>query len=416
MTPAPIYLHIGAMKTGTTYLQQLMFANQERLAAAGYRLTGGRWARQVRGVNDALGVTRDDDRVGAESAGAWQVLVDDALSHSGTASVLSMEFLSFARRGQVQRIVASLAPAEVHVVLTVRDAVATIPAQWQTNVRNGSTVAWPEHQRSVRKITTVRGRLGGLSPDRALRSFHRAQGVPRMLDRWGPTVRPGRLHVITVPPPGSDPRLLWDRFAGVVGIDPATCADPPERDNPSLGHASAELLRRVNLSLGRLPRADYTPTINQYLATEVLAGRDEPRAELDPATRRFAMTWNGRVRDAVTTSGARLCGDLDDLPVDVSSHESIARPGGTVLPSEPLVLAAAASALEGLHGLARQRARRLRRNGVAAQPPSGVDAAAAAHGWAAATEPVDAAASEVAAMALAAIELHRQLRQLPGRS
>ena len=35
-----IYLHIGAMKTGTTFLQKLMFANQDNLRAAGCLVAG----------------------------------------------------------------------------------------------------------------------------------------------------------------------------------------------------------------------------------------------------------------------------------------------------------------------------------------------------------------------------------------
>jgi hypothetical protein len=411
--PAPVYLHIGAMKTGTTYLQQLMFANQERLAAAGYLLPGGVWARQVRAVQDALGITRGDPRIKSESTGAWQALVQDALAHTGKASVLSMEFLSFARPSVARRLVASLAPADVHVVLTVRDATGTIPAQWQTNVQSGSTISWPDFQRGVRKATTATARLGRLSRNRPLRAFQRAQGIPRMLEAWGSAVAPGRLHVVTVPPPGSDPRLLWERLASVVGIDPAVCEEAPERTNASLGHPSAELLRRVNVKLGRLLPTDYNSTLSRHLALQVLAGRDEPRAKADLATRRFGVEWNAVVREAIAASNAEVVGNLDDLPVQLSEKQSVELEADAAEPSEHLMLAAAAAGLDLLQALVRRRARRLRQHGVQTQLPDPVDASQAVPTWMAAPDPVDAAASDLAALARTAIELHRRIYALP---
>ena len=56
----------------------------------------------------------------------------------------------------------SLGSAEVHVVITVRDAAATIPAQWQTAVRNGSTLRWEDFRRGVRRAGGRRaGPAGG---------------------------------------------------------------------------------------------------------------------------------------------------------------------------------------------------------------------------------------------------------------
>jgi hypothetical protein len=141
--PAPVFLHIGPMKTGTTFLQQVMAASKDEMAAAGYLFPGDTWARQVRGTRDVLGLDQWDPRMKAATAGAWAGLVREILEHPGTASVVSMEFLSFARRRGAARVVRSLAPADVHVVLTVRDALDTIPSLWQTAVHNGSAASWP---------------------------------------------------------------------------------------------------------------------------------------------------------------------------------------------------------------------------------------------------------------------------------
>ena len=131
------------MKTGTTFLQSLMDANRDQLAQAGYLFAGDRWLEQDRAVRDILRLNRRDPRLRAQSEGMWRKLRDQMVQHPGRASVLSMEFLSFATPDQAAQVVRSLEPADVHVILTVRDAVQAIPAQWQTSCRNGGTVPWP---------------------------------------------------------------------------------------------------------------------------------------------------------------------------------------------------------------------------------------------------------------------------------
>jgi hypothetical protein len=404
-----VFLHIGAMKTGTTYLQTLMSANREHLAADGFMVTG---AKSARAVQDVLRRTSRDPRIKAESAGAWQSAVAQMHAHTGTASVLSMEYLSFATTAGARRVLRSLEPAEVHVVLTVRNALATIPAHWQTSVRNGGRVSWPNFMRGVRKTTTLQGRLGRLSPHQPVRLFSIAHGIPRILRAWGEDLPPGRLHVVTVPPPDADPRLLWERFAAATGMDPHGCPEPPVRSNESLGYASAEFLRRVNMELGRLRPTDYNPTVSVHLAARILAGRDESRAQTDLATRRFAVDWNARVRKAIRSSGAEVIGDLDDLPTELSASQSVENAGGVPEPDQREMMSAAATALEGMQELVDRRARRLRKAGLEAPVAETVGQLSPSR-WAQSAEPVAAAAADVAEVARTAIELHSRLRHLP---
>jgi hypothetical protein len=405
--PAPVFLHVGPMKTGTTFLQQLMVANKDRLATAGYLFPGDVWARQVRGTRDVLGLDQWDPRIAASAAGAWDSLVAEILDHTGRASVVSMEFLSFARRRGAARVVRSLQPAEVHVVLTVRDALDTIPSLWQTAVYNGSSASWPQFMRSVRKAAGIRGRLGRLPRDRSLRQFLDAQGVARILRTWNGLVPAGRLHVVTVPPSGSEPGLLWSRFARVVGVDPRVCSEPQARTNTSLGYASTDLLRRVNRALGRLPPSDYNATLKEYLALKVLAGRRhlEGRPEPDLATRRFAADWNDRVRTAIITSGATLTGDLDDLPTQPGHVGAIeAAP-----PRTDVLLEVAAASAGALADLARRRSSRLRRSGVRIDVPVPDPADFTVDRWTGARDPVDAAVQDVADLARTGVRLYRRL-------
>ena len=49
-----VVLHVGAMKSGTTYLQALLFQNKESLARQDVLVVGTTWSDQVRGVGEIL--------------------------------------------------------------------------------------------------------------------------------------------------------------------------------------------------------------------------------------------------------------------------------------------------------------------------------------------------------------------------
>jgi hypothetical protein len=344
--PPRIYLHIGAMKTGTTYLQDLMSANRDQLRAAGILFPGERWSEQSAAAADVLGFKVSDAERAEELACAWDAMVEQMMSWRGKASVYSMEFLSFADEEQARRVVDSLEGAEVHVVLTVRDAAATIPAQWQTICRNGGKVAFRKFVYGVKEALDS----GGETRDRPVRMLMRTQGIGRMLGVWVPLVGAEHVHVVTVPPKGSDPDLLWERFASVVKVKPSACTQPVETSNPSLGHASTELLRRVNIALGPLTKADQAAVLKGPLARRILG----PRAPLEKSIRlhrrgyAFARRWNREVRTAIAESGAQVVGSLDDLSVEkppLSLPKTLHRPPPADL------LAAAETGREGLLAL-----------------------------------------------------------------
>src|SRR5687767_12948367 len=93
--PAPVFLHIGGPSTGTTYLQGLMAANAETLAAAGYLLPGRTWRDVVLATHDALSFGRRPaaDRPGrpgrndltAQAGGRWDELAGQMADHRGAA-------------------------------------------------------------------------------------------------------------------------------------------------------------------------------------------------------------------------------------------------------------------------------------------------------------------------------------------
>ncbi len=342
VSPAPVYLHIGGPSTGTTYLQRVMAANRDALVKQGVLLPGDSWRDVVLATHDVLSTEPTTDLVRA-AGGRWDRLAEEMLAHRGRATVLSMEFLCWAKPQTAQRIVASLRDAEVHVVLTVRDTNAVLRSQWQTNCRNGAEVPLRRLIWGLRQ-TVEKDDQPSSRPERMI---DRAMGVPRMIDTWVPLVGADHFHVVTVPLDSADPDLLWKRFAGVIGINPAKCRERAVESNTSLGLPSSELMRLLNLELGPVTRTHYLRTMKALLARDILGERAslERKVTLNRPGRNLSARWNARLRTAIETSGVTLVGSLDDLPVAKADNDVSAELDS---PTDEELLSAAASARTGL--------------------------------------------------------------------
>jgi hypothetical protein len=382
------------MKTGTTYLQRLLEASRADLAAQGVLFPGRTWNDQHLGVREIL-FDSDDPEVNAKTAGRWDALVKEVHDHPGRASVISMEYLSYVEEERARKVLDAFEDFEVHVILGVRDAERGLPAQWHTAVTNGSRLTLQKLVRGARHV-----RHGTHSPTgRGSRLFQRTQGIPRMLGTWTPLVGPERMHVLTVPAGGSDPAVLWERFADIIDVQPEQASPPTSVANASLGHCSTELVRRINVALGPVPPVDYWQVVRDRFAYGTLRARSEQEQpiRLHRPGVRLAREWNGVVRDAVTELGVHVSGTLEDLPVGPVDPSL---PTRLYSPTPDDLLAAAGTAYDGLLDL------RAELGEGAGEPPPPRDA----HGdWEAAADPVEAAVAEILAQLRECIDLRQRL-------
>jgi hypothetical protein len=273
-----VVLHVGAMKSGTSYIQGQLFVNKDALAEQGVLVPGRDWGQQVSGVLDVLGKLR----YGRESVdGSWQRLLDEIDAWPGTA-VVSMEFLGPVSRGKVADVVSTLRDTHVSVALTARDLNRSIAAMWQETVQNGRWWTWEEYLDGLER---ARPRPERTQADitKAGRTFWRQQNVVRISRYWSRAEGVSDYSFVTVPAPGAAPELLMQRFGEVVGF----AADgllPGPRANASLGAASAEALRRINADLAErgLEFPIGARLRKHLLAKEVLAARNhvEPKIGL----------------------------------------------------------------------------------------------------------------------------------------
>lgn len=337
-----VWLHVGTMKSGTSYLQRRLDRNSEALAAQGICFPGEGWGAQAHAVGDLLGRQRLG---GPKRAGAWPRLVAELTGWTGRG-LISMELLGAAAPRKIRRCVADLAAGgadAVRVVVTARDLNRAIPAMWQETLKNGRTADWEAYRQGVR-----RDRGPGVN-------FWREQDLARMVSEWAAVVGPEQVTVVTVPPPGSPPETLWDRFAGTVGIEPGSC-EPIAAANESLGLESALVLLEVNrrLESRALPWRGYNAAVKRELGSKVMASRRKEEQPLGMPVERWVERRSARLRDQVAASGVRVVGDLEDLrpvPVPGAAPEDV--------PAEALL----AAAIDGLAGVAERQARRRAKQG-----------------------------------------------------
>ncbi len=306
MQPGKAYLHIGLLKSGTSFIQSQLRHHSAALSDEGILFPGGpQWGRQVSATRDLLarpGPVPSDEA----TPHTWDWLAGRARAWSGPSVVVSMEFLSFATPKAIRRALASLAPREVEVVITARDLGRVLPAQWQETVQNHKTWTWPEF------LASLRDEPG--SDPRAARNFWFIHDLPRIIDKWlaggGAPVM-----VVTVPPKGAEPDLLWRRFCSAVDIDAGRFPPSAQRGaNTSLGVNGAELTRRVTaLANDRLTPQAYRREIKTFLAKSVLAQLDDARFGLPGEAYGWARSRSQDIIDQVRTRAVRVIGDLDEL-------------------------------------------------------------------------------------------------------
>jgi hypothetical protein len=306
-----VYLHIGPPKTGTTYLQDVLWRNRELLARRGMTFPGDSPAAHFYAALD-LREIRFGGHDNPEVPGSWPQLVERIHNAPTPSVVVSHEVLSGADGAEIARVGHDLAGAEIHIVCGVRDLARQLPAVWQESLKNRRT---REFGPFVSAALQVRERRD------LPRGFWRGQDTLTVLSRWSTIARPQHVHVVTVPPRGAAPDELWGRFAQALGMAPEGFDLDVTRSNTSLNAEDAELLRRLNAALpDDLPWPAYERLVKRrfrQLAQEH-AGTGTPLR----IQRRYAAQvaeYAATTQDALSASGYAIVGDLADLRSDESA-------------------------------------------------------------------------------------------------
>jgi hypothetical protein len=308
-----VLVHVGAPKTGTSFVQDLLFQNRRVLAERGILYPAERFDEHFLAALDLLDLQWGG--LERQAVGAWDRLAEQVRAWSGTV-IISHEILATATRTQVRRALDSFGDADVHVVLSARDLARQIPAEWQENVKHRRTLSYAEF---LAKITDPR-RKGELAS-----WFWGVQEVPDILDRWGSTLRPDHVHLVTVPKPGAPQGLLWERFAAVLGLDPRAYSVTDVRANPSLSVPESAFVRRVNerVNHGVLANHHYREFVRELLAHRTLSrrapGSRSAPLTVPPDARAWAIELSESWTKVLSERGYDVVGSLEDLLPDPES-------------------------------------------------------------------------------------------------
>lgn len=296
------FVHIGLPKTGTSYLQTLMWGNPDALSEMGVRMVPAT-AGAAFALKKALRKLEEDGTGTAKELRQFQRAVQRADEPS---VVISQELLGSASEGQSARLLECFGDREAHLVITLRDLARRLPSTWQQRVKGHIDI---DYATFLDDILAERG-VG--------QDFARHQDAVGVLRRWTVHFPPERVHVVTIPGSSTDRSLLPTRFGEAVGIDFDRLDPVSARANESMDHTQTELVRRIN-RLTKFPSTKQSLWARRYLSGQVMAPRrgGSLRApeHLEPWCREKAEEQIAYIKE----QGFTVHGDLEELRPTESS-------------------------------------------------------------------------------------------------
>ncbi|MEV6412978.1 hypothetical protein [Kribbella sp. NPDC051718] len=290
-----VYLHVGPVKTGSTYLQDLLWRNRDDLARQGYHHPGEHPNEMWLATTDLQDYEFIHFEM-PEAAGLWAQVCERVAAHDGT-SLISHEVLGWSTERHVAKVVDSLAPARLHVVVMARSLAPILASLWQELIK----MVYPDT--SLPDFLVAERETGSPWTDASL-----------IVNRWLAHVPPTRIHVVTVPPRGAEPTELLSRFSEALGIETTAWHTDGIATNRSLDRVQAELFRRLNLAAS--PSLDVRAQRRLLNGTLLPLMRSADRSReirLPASARGWIEDETSRRIDALRHSGVHIHGDLADL-------------------------------------------------------------------------------------------------------
>ncbi|HVQ88547.1 MAG TPA: hypothetical protein VMT88_10235 [Actinomycetes bacterium] len=290
-----VYLHVGPVKTGSTFLQKLLWLNRENLAEQGYLLPHDHPNDMWFAANDLQSCAFVDFDL-AEANGAWEQLVGRATKFDGSV-IVSHEILGLSTPEHIAKVVWSFGDVALEVIVMARGLVDVLPSLWQEKVKMvDPDVSWPDFV-----------------------AAEQASGSPwtdasRVCEQWTPHVTAENIHVVTVPQRPFALRALLERFADATGLDVGAWDVESVPRNESMDALQTELLRMVNHASARhLDRRGQRRLNNLTLLPRL--GRPDPqrRLRVPLSMRPWIEEESNRRVNWLQTSGVSIHGDLQDL-------------------------------------------------------------------------------------------------------
>ncbi|MFM1905931.1 MAG: hypothetical protein RIT32_727 [Actinomycetota bacterium] len=314
-----LVLHIGTMKSGTTYLQHGLISQLENLTAANW-LYPMKFAPPRGAINHEraiYGLVGDeipwvDRKLQIKMQPQWQKLLDE-INDSSANVLLSAEALAAMLEPGIEKLLAALPKQKLKVVLTARDLARVMPSSWQQSVRNGRPYGYDEYFERIKNAAQlpVAEMVGS--------NFWRSYRLNEVVARWQKFVPLADISIITVPAKNSSDSL-WARYIKAIGL-PLDTNQPKFNDkqaHTSITWAEAEVL--VELNQQWLTKGRSTQQRNQLRRRIVQEGfqqrsdRGAPIGLTAPWLD-LAREWSDDDISKLLSLGVKIHGDIADLRV-----------------------------------------------------------------------------------------------------
>jgi len=312
-----VFFHVGAPKTGTTYLQNVLWTNREALAEEGVLYPYADPGQSFRSMLDF----REAPWAGSQSGqftGEWDAVVERTRDWSGDTVIISNELLGGSSPERIATGVASVQPADVHVIFSARDFARQLVSDWQEHIKHKHTV-------TLEKFVDDLVELGIDAPEPFGELFWGMHDAGHVLPLWETVVPVQNIHVVTVSHPGAPSDTLWRRFCSVTGLDPDRYESESAPANRSMGIAETELVRRMNAEVRGMQVEIYDPLVRRLLAEEILGGKS-PKLMLPTNRMGWACERSRQLIESLQEAGYHVEGDLEELMPRPEDHAAYISP------------------------------------------------------------------------------------------
>ena len=311
-----VYLHVGFHKTGTTAIQESIFANSQSLEnlALNYVTGGGKAAHKAAWA--LSGRTWGWKKRGGSKTpiSEWNKSLRK-IKFSGKSSLLSSEFFSELTDKQLAKLSKDLRGQDVQIIFTLRPLSKILPSSYQQHLKYGLKASYGEWLVDI----FAEPNKSKLTP-----SFWKRHNHAQVIERWVKVFGNSNTHLVIVDE--DKPEQLYRSFEEILSIPNQTLTSVKSvGSNRSLSYAEISLLLAINKAFpADRSWADYELFIRKsaiaHLTNEVkLTSADEklltPQWAIDRATELVAKSLT-----RIEAADLKVYGDLrnllsSDLPI-----------------------------------------------------------------------------------------------------